>query len=122
MPSWLMLYQMVVRRLRRLLGWLRCEGSGSEILGAARLELVSASPAIRMDFTACRYILSFRIKRLSSVGRPRGNDLPQARTTWMRRPWGLSCSALAVRSAIGGWPARRSKITSQPLSRPNPAR
>ena len=27
-----------------------------------------------------------------------------------------------VRSAIGGWPARRSKITSQPQSSPRPAR
>ena len=46
----------------------------------------------------------------------------QALTTWIARFWGLVTNWLRVRAAMGGWPGRRSKITSQPLSRPSPAR
>lgn len=46
----------------------------------------------------------------------------QARTTTIRRPCALVVSRLAVRASIGGWPLRRSKITSQPQSSPRPAR
>ena len=43
-----------------------------------------------------------------------------ARTTITARPLGVCASSRAVRSAIRGRPERRSKITSQPVSRPGP--
>jgi len=46
----------------------------------------------------------------------------QARTTATTFPDGVSAVSAAVRSATGGRPERRSKITSQPVSRPSPWR
>ncbi len=45
-----------------------------------------------------------------------------ARTTITGRPLGVRASSRAVRSAMRGRPERRSKMTSQPVSRPRPAR
>lgn len=69
--------------------------------------------------------ITWRIGGGGALYRPRrtaARRCAQARTTVMRRPWGLDCSLLDVRSRIGGRRGRRSKITSQPVSSPNPAR
>jgi len=38
------------------------------------------------------------------------------------RPAGVEAGSAVVRLAMGGWPLRRSKITSQPLGRLSPSR
>lgn len=59
------------------------------------------------------------------VGRschPQGRVAGQPRMSVIVRPAEVMAGSAVVRLAMGGWPLRRSKITSQPLGRPSPSR
>lgn len=111
-------------RLRRVAGqdrW-RQEARCEEL--ARKLEAKTLSDAERQSLSSELDQLN---EFLSNIGEARNGArffaiAAQARTTMIRRPWGLDSSWLVVRSRIGGCPARRSKITSQPLSSLSPAR